>query len=110
MGWAVEAESNGRIDVRCILLGTLAEAPAQYDAVMNSIAGRVCFSVQGYTANRFNLTQNCGATSVLKVQRKFLLLFSHCMMKALFLTNTSQKLNLCSVYTMARCIHTTEKE
>ncbi|RBP81077.1 C4-dicarboxylate ABC transporter substrate-binding protein [Marinomonas rhizomae] len=53
---AVETESNGRIDVQMYPSSTLAKAPAQYDAVKNSIAD-VSVSVQGYTANRFPLTQ-----------------------------------------------------
>ena len=58
MKWAeaVEAESNGRIDVQMYPSSTLAKPPAQYDAVKNSIAD-VSVSVQGYTANRFPLTQ-----------------------------------------------------
>ncbi|MBU1297255.1 MAG: TRAP transporter substrate-binding protein [Gammaproteobacteria bacterium] len=53
---AVEAESNGRIDVQMYPSSTLAKPPAQYDAVKNSIAD-VTVTVQGYTANRFPLTQ-----------------------------------------------------
>ncbi|WP_417526425.1 TRAP transporter substrate-binding protein [Marinomonas shanghaiensis] len=53
---AVEAESNGRIDVQMYPSSTLAKPPAQYDAVKNSIAD-VSVSVQGYSANRFPLTQ-----------------------------------------------------
>jgi len=53
---AVETESNGRIDVQMYPSSTLAKPPAQYDAVKNSIAD-VSVSVQGYTANRFPLTQ-----------------------------------------------------
>lgn len=53
---AVEEESHGRIQVQIYPSGTLAKAPAQYDAVKNSIAD-VSVAVQGYTANRFPLTQ-----------------------------------------------------
>jgi TRAP-type C4-dicarboxylate transport system substrate-binding protein len=56
--WAksVEEESNGRIDVQIYPSGTLAKATGQYDAVKNSIAD-VAVAIQGYTANRFPLTQ-----------------------------------------------------
>lgn len=56
--WAdtVEEESNGRIEVEVYPGGTLAAPPAQYDAVTNRIMD-VTATVQGYTANRFPLTQ-----------------------------------------------------
>ena len=57
-GWAdkIEADSNGRIKVQIYPGGTLSRPPAQYDAVVNRIAD-VTATVQGYTANRFPLTQ-----------------------------------------------------
>lgn len=56
--WAdsVEAGSEGRIEVEIYPGGTLSKPPAQYDAVTNRIAD-VTATVQGYTANRFPLTQ-----------------------------------------------------
>lgn len=56
--WAdtIEKESNGRIEVEVYPSSTLAKPPAQYDAVKNRIAD-VTLTVQGYTANRFPLTQ-----------------------------------------------------
>ena len=56
--WAdkIEKDSNGRIDVEIYPGGTLSKPPAQYDAVINRIAD-VTATVQGYTANRFPLTQ-----------------------------------------------------
>ncbi|NLQ17476.1 TRAP transporter substrate-binding protein [Marinomonas sp. M1K-6] len=53
---AVETESNGRIDVQIYPSSTLAKSPAQYDAVKSRIAD-ASVAVQGYTANRFPLTQ-----------------------------------------------------
>ncbi len=56
--WAdrVQSESNGRIKVEVYPSSTLAKPPAQYDAVKNRIAD-VTLTIQGYTANRFPLTQ-----------------------------------------------------
>jgi TRAP-type C4-dicarboxylate transport system substrate-binding protein len=56
--WAntVEKESNGRIKVEIYPSATLAKPPAQYEAVKNRIADMTA-TVQGYTANRFPLTQ-----------------------------------------------------
>lgn len=56
--WAdkVEKESNGRIEVQIYPSSTLAKPPAQYDAVKNGIAD-ITATIQGYTANRFPLTQ-----------------------------------------------------
>ncbi|WP_108124203.1 TRAP transporter substrate-binding protein [Saccharospirillum mangrovi] len=56
--WAdtVEEQSNGRIEVEVYPGGALAAPPAQYDAVTNRIMD-VTATVQGYTANRFPLTQ-----------------------------------------------------
>lgn len=53
---AVEADSNGRIEVEVYPSGQLAAPPAQYDAVKNRIMDATA-TVQGYTANRFPLTQ-----------------------------------------------------
>jgi TRAP-type C4-dicarboxylate transport system substrate-binding protein len=53
---AVESESNGRINVEVYPSGQLAAPPAQYDAVKNRIMD-ITATVQGYTANRFPLTQ-----------------------------------------------------
>ena len=53
---AVESESAGRIAVELYPSSTLAKPPAQYDAVKNRIAD-ITNTVQGYTANRFPLTQ-----------------------------------------------------
>lgn len=56
--WAdsVEKDSNGRIKVEMYPSATLAKPPAQYEAVKNRIAD-VTAAVQGYSANRFPLTQ-----------------------------------------------------
>ena len=56
--WAdtVEKESGGRIRVEVYPSSTLAKPPAQYEAVRSRIAD-VTATVQGYTANRFPLTQ-----------------------------------------------------
>ncbi|QUN06246.1 TRAP transporter substrate-binding protein [Shewanella yunxiaonensis] len=56
--WADEVEqaSNGRIKVELYPSSTLAKPPAQYDAVVNGIAD-ITATIQGYTANRFPLTQ-----------------------------------------------------
>jgi TRAP-type transport system periplasmic protein len=56
--WAdsVESDSKGRIKVDIYPSSTLAKPPAQYDAVANRIAD-VTATIQGYTANRFPLTQ-----------------------------------------------------
>lgn len=56
--WAdkVTADSDGRIAVEVYPSSTLAKPPALYDAVTNRIAD-VSLTVQGYTANRFPLTQ-----------------------------------------------------
>lgn len=58
MPWAeaVERESQGRIKVEVYPSSTLAKPPALYDAVKNRIAD-VSLTIQGYTANRFPLTQ-----------------------------------------------------
>ncbi len=56
--WAdtVEKESNGSIKVEVYPSGTLAKPPAQYEAVKSRIADMTA-TVQGYSANRFPLTQ-----------------------------------------------------
>lgn len=56
--WAdtVMEESDGRIEVEVYPGGNLAAPPAQYDAVTNRVMD-VTATVQGYTANRFPLTQ-----------------------------------------------------
>lgn len=56
--WAdtVEKDSNGRIKVEVYPSGTLAKPPAQYEAVKSRIADMTA-TVQGYSANRFPLTQ-----------------------------------------------------
>ncbi|MBN1008472.1 TRAP transporter substrate-binding protein [Amphritea pacifica] len=56
--WAdkVMADSSGRIAVEVYPSSTLAKPPALYDAVTSRIAD-VSLTVQGYTANRFPLTQ-----------------------------------------------------
>lgn len=53
---AVEEESDGRIAVQMYPSSTLAKPPALYDSAVNGIADMVA-TVQGYTANRFPLTQ-----------------------------------------------------
>lgn len=53
---AIETQSNGRIKVEMYPSSTLAKPPALYDAAKNRIAD-VSATVQGYTANRFPLTQ-----------------------------------------------------
>ncbi|QSR36266.1 C4-dicarboxylate ABC transporter substrate-binding protein [Marinobacterium iners] len=66
-GWAdaVEADSNGRIEVEIYPGATLSKPPAQYDAVINRIADMTA-TVQGYTANRFPLTQVVELPGVVK--------------------------------------------
>lgn len=56
--WAdkIKADSGGRIEVEVYPSGTLAKPPAQYDAVKNGIMDATA-TVQGYSANRFPLTQ-----------------------------------------------------
>ncbi|NVK18878.1 MAG: TRAP transporter substrate-binding protein [Methylocystaceae bacterium] len=56
--WAdkVKEQSDGKIEVQIFPSSTLAKPPAQYEAVKNRIAD-VTATVQGYTANRFPLTQ-----------------------------------------------------
>lgn len=56
--WAdkVSTESGGKIKVEVYPSATLAKPPAQYEAVKNRVAD-VTAAVQGYTANRFPLTQ-----------------------------------------------------
>ncbi len=58
VAWAekVKADSNGRIEVELYPSSTLAKPPALYDAAANGIAD-ISATVQGYTANRFPLTQ-----------------------------------------------------
>jgi TRAP-type C4-dicarboxylate transport system substrate-binding protein len=66
-GWAdaVEADSNGRIEVEIYPGATLSKPPAQYDAVINRIADMTA-TVQGYIANRFPLTQVVELPGVVK--------------------------------------------
>ncbi|MDO6455193.1 TRAP transporter substrate-binding protein [Neptunomonas phycophila] len=56
--WAesLEKASGGRISVEFYPAQTLAKAPKSYDAVKNRIAD-ITATVQGYSANRFPLTQ-----------------------------------------------------
>ncbi|RCK22687.1 C4-dicarboxylate ABC transporter substrate-binding protein [Thalassospira profundimaris] len=56
--WAdtIAKESDGRIEVEMYPSATLAAPPAQYEAVEDGIAD-VAAAIQGYTANRFPLTQ-----------------------------------------------------
>jgi TRAP-type transport system periplasmic protein len=56
--WAdkLKEDSAGKIEVQIYPSATLAKPPAQYEAVKNRIAD-VTATVQGYTANRFPLTQ-----------------------------------------------------
>lgn len=55
-GETIEAESNGRIDVEIYPSQTLAKATQTYDSVVRGIAD-VGAIIQGYTANRFPLSQ-----------------------------------------------------
>ncbi|GGB89323.1 hypothetical protein GCM10011352_14130 [Marinobacterium zhoushanense] len=55
-GETVEAESNGRINVEIYPSQTLAKATQTYDSVVRGIAD-VGAIIQGYTANRFPLSQ-----------------------------------------------------
>lgn len=55
-GKSLEEASNGRIAVDLYPAQTLTKAPQSYDAVKNRIAD-VTMTVQGYSANRFPLTQ-----------------------------------------------------
>ncbi|GGC05059.1 periplasmic substrate-binding transporter [Marinobacterium zhoushanense] len=65
--WAdqVEKESGGRIKVEIYPSSTLAKPPAQYDAVKNRIMDMTA-TVQGYSANRFPLTQVIELPGVVK--------------------------------------------
>ncbi len=56
--WAdqVKTDSNGHVKVEIYASSMLAKPPAQYDAVARQILD-VTATVQGYTANRFPLTQ-----------------------------------------------------
>ncbi|MCW2307520.1 TRAP transporter substrate-binding protein [Rhodobium gokarnense] len=55
-GEKVEADSEGRISVEIYPSSTLAKPPAQYDAVTTGIMDAT-MTIQGYSANRFPLTQ-----------------------------------------------------
>lgn len=55
-GKAVSEQSKGRIEVRVFPAQTLGKAVAGYDNAINRIA-EVTWTVQGYTANRFPLSQ-----------------------------------------------------
>ncbi|UTW10086.1 TRAP transporter substrate-binding protein [Marinobacterium rhizophilum] len=55
-GKSLETASDGRIQVDFYPAQTLAKAPQSYDAVKNRIAD-ITATVQGYSANRFPLTQ-----------------------------------------------------
>jgi len=70
-GWAdrIESESDGRIEVEIYPSGTLSKPPAQYDAVINRIAD-VTATVQGYTANRFPLTQIVELPGIVKTAKQ----------------------------------------
>jgi len=65
--WAdqVKADSKGRINVEIYASSMLAKPPAQYDAVTHQIID-VTATVQGYTANRFPLTQVVELPGVVK--------------------------------------------
>lgn len=65
--WAdkVEKESGGRIKVEIYPSSTLAKPPAQYEAVRNRVADMTA-TIQGYTANRFPLTQVVELPGVVK--------------------------------------------
>jgi len=53
---AVAKESNGALDVTVFPAQTLGKAPAGYDNAKNGITD-IAWTVQGYTANRFPLSQ-----------------------------------------------------
>lgn len=55
-GKAVQEQSKGRIGVRVFPAQTLGKAVAGYDNAVNRVA-EVTWTVQGYTANRFPLSQ-----------------------------------------------------
>jgi TRAP-type C4-dicarboxylate transport system substrate-binding protein len=55
-GKAVEEQSGGKIDVTVYPAQTLGKAPAGYDNAKSGIA-EIAWTVQGYTANRFPLSQ-----------------------------------------------------
>lgn len=65
--WAnqVKQDSNDRINVELYASAMLAKPPAQYDAVTHQILD-VTATVQGYTANRFPLTQVVELPGVVK--------------------------------------------
>lgn len=65
--WAdkVAKESDGRINVEIYPAGGLAKATKQYEAVEHNIAD-VAFVIQGYTANRFPLSQIVELPGVVK--------------------------------------------
>lgn len=53
---AVKEDSNGEVDVTVFPAQTLGKAPAGYDNAKNGVAD-VAWTLQGYTAGRFPLTQ-----------------------------------------------------
>ncbi|SEG67734.1 TRAP transporter substrate-binding protein [Marinobacterium lutimaris] len=55
-GKMINEDSQGRIDIELYPSQTLVKAGASYDAVVNNIADMTA-TVQGYTANRFPLSQ-----------------------------------------------------
>ncbi|MFV0575067.1 MAG: TRAP transporter substrate-binding protein [Vibrio sp.] len=62
---AVKADSDGKINVQLYASSMLAKAPAQYDAVTHQILD-ITATVQGYSANRFPLTQVVELPGVVK--------------------------------------------
>lgn len=78
--WAdtIKAESGGSLNVEIYPSQTLAKAPAQYDAVKNRIADLTA-TVQGYTANRFPLTQVVELPGLVKTAKQ-----GSCMIQTLY--------------------------
>lgn len=78
--WAdtIKEESGGKIAVDIYPSATLAKPPAQYEAVKNRIAD-VTATVQGYTANRFPLTQVVELPGLVKTAKQ-----GSCMIQTLY--------------------------
>lgn len=110
-GWAdkIEAQSDGRIEVELYPGGTLSKPPAQYDAVTNRIAD-VTATVQGYTANRFPLSQIVELPGIVKTAEQ-----GSCVIQGLYdeglTTEEYDETNPVFLFTHGQGhIHTTDKE
>ncbi|WP_286237859.1 TRAP transporter substrate-binding protein [Neptuniibacter halophilus] len=110
-GWAekIEKDSNGRIEVEVYPSSTLAKPPAQYDAVKNRIAD-VTLTVQGYTANRFPLTQVVELPGIVKTAAQ-----GSCVLQSLYdeglISDEYKETKPLFMFTHGQGhIHTTEKQ